>query len=60
MEVIVISLIFFAIVLGGAALAALLMARAIRADQRYVRELEQPQPAPASEPAWVAPHRAAA
>ena len=41
MELIVISSIFISIVLGGVGLAVSLLVAAIRADQRYLDEVEQ-------------------
>jgi hypothetical protein len=59
-EVLVIGSLFSGVVGGDAVLTATLIVRALRADQRYLNEFEEPTPGRTSEPAWVRPHAAAA
>jgi len=40
MEIVVVTIWFYALVLAGAALAAVLMVRALRADERYLARFE--------------------
>ena len=53
MEIIVISAMFFAIVLAGAGLAVTLVVRAVRADHAYIAHVEEGSTITTAEPTWV-------
>jgi hypothetical protein len=59
MEVLVIGAMFFGIILAGGVLAAVLVLRAVRADQHYVDRFEQTADV-TPHLAWVQPQAAAA
>jgi hypothetical protein len=61
-EVLILTLFFYAIVMLGAGLAAGLLVRSMKADAAYVDEVEKAgseRMEPVSEPAWVRPRATA-